>query len=331
MDPVTYFPHLESVLDIVEANTEPGRLRDTLLRHWYRGKILKRLDAGRVARYPDEYLQRFLDVVTPIVQQRFGPGVDDGLPFPLRVRSALLRTDRRDDLLRFAQFEADLECRAEVASANWTRTGKLELTVRFRVVRDGEDALVFERPGTQASPATGAATKGARPAVWMPPEPLGRELLPPEVLDASRDLGRDRVDLLLRDEASGAQRRIAGRVPQSATRATLTLDPLRIFSRRDSASGGQLMARIRHAGWTFETALRADQATLGSMSRSPLLAGRRLELVRRSDGTVELRRDGRDRSLRDTVARATRRAGRLARRVIQRVRRPLQRGTSNTR
>ena len=175
IDPVTYFPHLETVLDLVEDNTEPGPLRDRLLRHWYRGKILKRLDAARVARYPDEYLQRFLDVVTPIAQQRFGPGVEDGLPFPLRIRSALLRADRRDDLLRLAQFEAELECRAEVTRAEWTRTGKLNLTVRFRVVRDGEDALIFDRPATTASSATGGSTKDVQPSVWVPPEPLGRE------------------------------------------------------------------------------------------------------------------------------------------------------------
>ena len=331
IDPVTYFPHLETVLDLVEDNTEPGPLRDTLLRHWYRGKILKRLDATRVARYPDEYLQRFLDVVTPIVQQRFGPGVDDGLPFPLRIRSALLRADRRDDLLRLAQFEAGLECRAEVTRAEWTRTGKLNLTVHFRVVRDGEDALIFDRPATRASSATGGSTKDVQPSVWVPPEPLGRGILPPEALDASRDIGRGRVDLLLRDGAGGAERRIAGRSPQSTTHATITVDPLNIFARRDSSPGGQLVARVRHAGWTFETALRADRATLDSVRRSPILAGRRCALVLRTDGTVELRRDGRARSFRDTAARAARRAGRLARRVVQRVRGLLHRGTSGSR
>ena len=268
-----------------------------------------------MARYPDEYLQRFLDVVTPIAQQRFGPGVEDGLPFPLRIRSALLRADRRDDLLRLARFEAELECRAEVTRAEWTRTGKLNLTVRFRVVRNGEDALSFDRPATTASSATGGSTKEVQPSVWVPPEPLGREVLPAEALDASRDLGRDRVDLLLRDGAGGAERRIAGRAPQRPTHATITLDPLQSFGRRDSSPGGQLVARIRHAGWTFETALRADRATLDSVSRSPILAGRRCALVLRSDGAVELRRDGRARSFRDTAARAARRAGRLARRV----------------
>ena len=96
IDPETYFPHLETVLDLVEANTTPGRTRDTLLRHWYRGKILNRLAPRRMARYPDDYRERFLDTVIPIAQRRFGPGVEAGLPFPLRARSALLRAGRRD-------------------------------------------------------------------------------------------------------------------------------------------------------------------------------------------------------------------------------------------
>ncbi len=147
IDPDTYFPHLETVLDVVEAHTEPGRLRDRLLRHWYRGKILKRLSAKQMSRYPADYRERFLDVVQPLVERRFGPGVDAGLAFPHRVRSALLRADRRDDLLRLAQFETQVECRPDVVSARWTRGGGLALTVRVHLVHDGEEALVFSPAG----------------------------------------------------------------------------------------------------------------------------------------------------------------------------------------
>ncbi|MFD4421106.1 glycosyltransferase family 2 protein [Agromyces sp. NPDC058484] len=322
IDPVSYFPHLETVLDLVEANTEPGELRDTLLRHWYRGKILKRLDGRRMVRYPDDYRERFLDVVTPIAQARFGSAVEDGLPFPLRIRSALLRAGRRDDLLRLAEFEAELECRAEVTSAQWTRGGKLNLTVHVQVVRDEENALIFELGESPAGSVIGPAQAAdLRPSVWRPPEDLGHDLLPRNALDASRDLRRGRVELLLRDEVRNTERRIPGRAPQDLS-ASVTIDPLRIFSRRDPSVGGQLVAQVRHAGWTFETELRADQATLDTAKRSPILAGRKCELVVRSDGTVEFRRDWPAGRVRDLAARAVRFAYSLARRAVpQQVRR----------
>lgn len=316
IDPVTYFPHLEAVLDLVEDNTEPGELRDTLLRHWYRSKILKRLDGKRMVRYPEDYRTRFLDVVTPIAQARFGPGVEDGLPFPLRIRSALLRADRREDLLRFAEFEAELECRAELTSARWTRNGKLELTVRARIVRDEEDALIFDLPESPASDP--ALARDPTPSVWRPPEPLGHDALPRSILDASRDLRGNRFELLLRDEADHTERSISGRAPHSWLLATVPVDPLHVFSSGDSSHGGQLVARVRHAGWTFETALHADQATLDAVGPSPVLAGRKCELVLRSDGTLELRRDWPAGRFRDVAARVERRARRLARRVIPR-------------
>jgi hypothetical protein len=126
-----------------KENTEPGPLRDDLLRHWYRGKILSRLGGRRMLRYPDDYRARFLDVVVPIVRSRFSEAVERGLPLPLRIRSVLLRHGHRDQLLRLAEFEAAMTCEADVASVRWTRLGKLVLTVRYRFIRDGEDALLF--------------------------------------------------------------------------------------------------------------------------------------------------------------------------------------------
>jgi hypothetical protein len=301
--------------------------RDTLLRHWYRGKILKRLDGRRLARYPGDYRSRFLDVVTPIAQARFGPGVEDGLPFPLRIRSALLRAGRRDDLFRFAEFEAALECRAEVTSARWARSGKLKLTIHVRVVRDEEDAIVFDVRKSLAGPAIAPALAvDWQPSIWRPPGHLGLDFLPRNALDARRDLHLDRVDLFLRDKATNTERWIPGRAQRNLVHASVTIDPLHVFSRSDPSLGGQLVAYVRHAGWTFETPLRATQAILEDTRRSPVLAGRKCELVARSDGTVELRRDWPAGRVRDLAARAVPRASRLARKAVpHQVRRVLSR------
>ena len=301
IDPRTYFPHLEAVLDLVESHTAPGALRDTLLRHWYRSKILNRLAGRRLVRYPAKYRTAFLDVVTPLAQDRFGPGVESGLPFPLRIRSALLRADRREALMHLAGFDAALECRAEVTAARWSRTGTLDLTVRVRFMHDTRDALVFDHSGA-----------------WRPPAPLADDLRAPVDLDASRDLRRDRLDIVLRDGAERDERRVFGRAVPEWRSARVTIDPLTLFSRVSASRGGAMRARVRHAGWSFETPLRAEHTVVRDAGRSPLLAGRRSRLVLRDDGTVELRREWPSGRVRDLGARVVRRGGSRLRRAIAR-------------
>ncbi|MCR2810594.1 MULTISPECIES: glycosyltransferase family A protein [unclassified Microbacterium] len=308
IDPVTYFPHLEAVLDLVEANTEPGTLRDTLLRHWYRGKILGRLGGRRMLRYPADYRDLFLDVVIPIAQRRFTPAVEAGLAFPLRIRSALLRAGEREGLLHLAEFDAELDCRAEVTSARWTRAGKLELTVEVRVLREDRDALIFDVPETNAESSAGAGReRTSRPAIWRAPAGISDNLPSPDVLDATRDLRRDRVEVLVRD-VDGSERRIQARPAQTRLPAVLTLDPLRFFGRSDISTGGQLVTQVRHAGWSFDVPLRAEHTVLDGLGASPFLAGRTCRVVAGEDGSVQLRREWPGGRLRDLAARAIRRA-----------------------
>ncbi|WP_314507587.1 glycosyltransferase family A protein [uncultured Microbacterium sp.] len=309
IDPATYFPHLERVLDLVEENTEPGALRDDLLRHWYRGKILSRLGGRRMLRYPDDYRARFLDVVVPIVRSRFSEAVERELPLPLRVRSVLLRHGHRDQLLRLAEFEAAMTCEADVASVRWTRLGKLVLTVRYRFVRGGEDALLFS---DAADSTTDAGRPGVRPvSQWRPPEGLA-EVLDPAILDATGDLQRDHATLAIRDP-SGEERRVRGRMSLGGTTAAFTIDPVHLYARGDRSAGGALVTRVRHAGWSFDAPLTADPAMIARVRRSPLLAGRTVELRSDPEGTVEMRRGGPHGRRRDAVARAARRAWAFAR------------------
>lgn len=300
IDPVTYFPHLESVLDLVEAHTEPGRLRDRLLRHWFRGKILKRLSGRQMLRYPDEYRDGFIDVVRPLAERRFGPGVDAGLAFPHRIRAALLRADRRADLLRFAKFENELEASAEVSSARWTRGGGLQLRIRVRVLHAGQEALRF------------AVSDATRPvSTWVPPTWLAD--LPAAALDASRDVRDDQIELLARTDAVQAERRLFRRASAGVDVIEVAVDPLKVFRSENAARRATLRLRVRRAGWTFDIPVTADPAVLVRAGRSPLLAGRDCTLMVDEGGVVELRRDGAAGGMKDLVGRAVRRV-RAARR-----------------
>ncbi|MEV4736637.1 MULTISPECIES: glycosyltransferase family 2 protein [unclassified Microbacterium] len=295
IDPESYFPHLEAVLDLVEQYTQPGPLRDRLLRHWFRGKILKRLAGKRLVNYPAEYRDRLLDVVVPLVRRRFGPGVDGGLAFPQRIRAALLRADRRADLLAFARFESDLECRVAVTSASWSRGGGLHLGLRVDVLRDGEDGLVID-------PESGRLTS----------LPVPMDGLPTGLLEAGRELGNDRVELVI--GGAGDQRVIASARLKDGRTASLALDPLKVFGHGDDSRSARLVAKVRRAGWTFDVPLTSDAATLAGAGHSPFLAGRTCTPVAMRGGVVELRRVFPGGRLKDLAGRAVRRVRSRARR-----------------
>lgn len=274
IDPETYFPHMQVVLELVEANTQPGELRDTLLRHWYRGKVLARIAGQRLLNYPDEYRTRLLDVVTPLAQRWFGPAVEVGLAYPARVRSSLLRAGRPEDLVRLAEFEVGLGASAEVTSARWTRGGSLQLSLVVQVEN-----------GDLAADLLTALPDAAAP--------------------------RDQLDLLLADSPGAphsphsprAPRRIARRAMANPASLRVVVAPIRAFARGSESVGGPLSVRLRHRGWAITAALTASAAAIDSIGPSPLLAGHRSRLVLRPDGSVEWRRDWPNGRVRDGVAR----------------------------
>lgn len=281
IDPETYFPHLETVLDVVEQHTEPGELRDLLLRHWLRGKILQRLAGRQMLGYPDAYRDRFIDVVTPIVERRFGPGVDAGLSSAHRLRVALLRAGRRDELLALAADEVRTgEGTARITDARWTRGGGLQLRLRLRLA---DDADAWRGPA------------------WL--DDLRRE-----VLGAAAS---DRVELLVRGVDGAPDRRIAAGAVDADGGASVSIDPIRAFGPHGGADLA-LVARARRAEHAVDAAVHVDPSVIAAAGRSPLLAGRRATLVTGDEG-VALHRVWPGGRLRDAAGRASRHLRRLRR------------------
>jgi hypothetical protein len=253
-----------------------------------------------MVKYPAEYRDRLLDVVVPLTQRRFGPGVDAGLSFPQRIRAALLRADRRDDLLAFAAFEAETTCTAAVTSARWSRGG-LQLTVRVRVRRNGEEAFVFETVGS---------------ADHLLSLPLSTtEDLPSGLLNARKERRADRVDVVAQDtpepgqaaeSTAGSERKVGGRRPKRLDAVPIAVDPMKVF-REDGARDADLSVAVRVAGWVFTAPLTAAPDVVAHLGRSPLLAGRRVELVRNDDGSLRLHREWPGGAWRDALARTARR------------------------
>jgi glycosyltransferase involved in cell wall biosynthesis len=118
-DPAQYYAAVREVLDIVDANTEPGEFRDRLYLRWYRAKTLGRVGGSRSAittRSP-EWQRKAFDEVRAIVAERFDERLDTLLPAAERERARLVRAGDFDGLLARAHAEARTAARGELLQA----------------------------------------------------------------------------------------------------------------------------------------------------------------------------------------------------------------------
>ena len=277
IEPEYYFRYLEVVLDIVEENVPAGLVRDRLLAHWYRGKVLKRLAGAAMLRYTEEYRAGLLDVVRPLVAARFGPEIDRYLSFPMRVRSALLRADRPAALVALAQVEAGFSAAARVTSIGWDDDGFLRLEVEAEVALDGT-APVFEP----------VATGEAEPRwIWRPPAELrstAPDVLTDDLLDVGADLAGGRIEVFVRARHDGADY-VQSVDPQpsptepGALRLVVTIDPRTARAGRAVTRYSDLVAQVTYAGWNFGTALRIAPEVLAAADLSERVIGRRVFTV----------------------------------------------------
>lgn len=137
-DPAGYFRNVEDSIDVIEANTEPGPLRNKLLARFYRNEMLMRLREPAVFTLPDDYRRELFEEARRLGERRFPDAVPDGLPLPNRLRSVLLRQGRLDDLVEFARRCSDVHARARARRLYAVgRQLRLELTARMGYGDDG--------------------------------------------------------------------------------------------------------------------------------------------------------------------------------------------------
>ena len=187
-DPVQYYGNLREVLDVVEAHTEPGELRQTLMSHWYRGKMLKRVGSGNLLRRDPELRAQIVAEVRKLADERFGPWAEDLLGFNRRLRSRLLREGTLDGLLALAAVEQSLKAETTLVSSHAV-DGNLVVSTEGILVSD-DGPLAFERSGDRV--------------VYAAPGQARAELSD-EVLDITDDLPKSRLQMLPRAKRDGAE------------------------------------------------------------------------------------------------------------------------------
>jgi hypothetical protein len=111
MEPVSYFGFVREVLDIIEANTAPGELRDRLLAHYLRSKALWRLEGAVFLRRDEDFNRELFEEVRKLTLERFPPAIDRYVPFKYKVRAHVVRDGSFEGVVALARFEADLRAR----------------------------------------------------------------------------------------------------------------------------------------------------------------------------------------------------------------------------
>ena len=188
-DAAGYFENVREVLDLVEAGTVPGPLRDELLLHWYRGKMLNRVGGRNWLWREEDFRRELFEAVRPLALERFGEDVHERLPFNLRLRSKLLRRGDFDALGRLSRFER-----------------RITPVVRIRGIERGGTHLVlrleswFGAPG----PRVRFEREGKR-TFWVPPTDLLAEAVPREDREVTGALRRASADVFLRNVETEAE------------------------------------------------------------------------------------------------------------------------------
>ncbi|WBB92666.1 glycosyltransferase family 2 protein [Verrucosispora sp. WMMC514] len=191
MEPEDYFRSLREVLDIVEAHTEPGPLRDRLHQRWLRIEMLRRLRGDRLRTAPRDWVDQVVTEARRTIRERFAPGVAAGLPALERTIAGLVERGRVEDLFRIAEWETGVV--AKVRLKTYELTGHtLDVTVSGRL-RSGDRPVSYDR------------TPDGRELLDLPVEEVPADLLDcsDELLAATDELRRPRLDVVARRVVDG--------------------------------------------------------------------------------------------------------------------------------
>jgi len=147
-DPETDVDHLETILDVLESELDPGPLRMRAIRRLYRAEILARLADAPYAELDPAYRHELFTAANRLARERIDPAIDDGLNAMARLRSRLVRAGREDALLELARRTAAVELVAVVERA-WWHHGQLRIAFEAHLAdrASGEAITVSERGG----------------------------------------------------------------------------------------------------------------------------------------------------------------------------------------
>lgn len=185
-DPHDYYRALRDVLDVVEANTEPGPRRDRMIAHWYRRRCLDRLRGARWLDAPSGHDLEVFDAIRELAAQRVGPGVDDELPLSHRLRSFAVRQETPELVTQLARAEQGARARIRVRAVD-LEGQRLRIRLSATMLDAASEPMRFVRDDQGR-------------LLWSPPATISPGAIPAELLDATADVERTTVSIVVRRE-----------------------------------------------------------------------------------------------------------------------------------
>ena len=256
-DRARYYDNLRDILDIVDANTDPGELRDGLYAHWLRYKLIHKLLRPHF-REPGPNSRALFGQVRRLMEERFSLAVDRHLPVGYRLVARATRADRLDLVAAAARFANGL--RLEVALLDAHRDGdRIRLDLEHAVRGPDGTELQLRRRGHRMT--------------WQPPPAMTDGLdLSSEDLDCTDELPGSELSLVLRlrgadlefdqPQPMPTRERSDGTV-QIAGRTTVEIDP------ETFAAGSRLpdgtwdaLVQVEFGGFRAHRRLRAGSPRL---------------------------------------------------------------------
>ncbi len=246
VDPERHFRNLRTVLDLVEAETEPGAVRDRIVRRMLRVEVLNRVSEPVYPLLSDDDRARLFAGARDVVRERISPAVIGDLGAVRRQRCEFLRDDQPAELLAMARGLADVDLSATLVRAEWN-DGALDLSVTAGLVHASSGAPLQVDDGRGTGPAS-------------PPDAQGR----PYVVTGDPSLTR--IQLVLRSRPSVLDWYIAAPGEPARDRvgasAQVRIDPRHVGAAATPMTRGSWDVLVRLSGLGIErsTALRADPA-----------------------------------------------------------------------
>lgn len=239
-----YYDSVIRVLEVVEANTQPGQLRDRLYAHWYRGKMLAPARGRSLLRLSRADQERLVSELRR-VSRRFGLGEAQHrwLGAPARVCSHLLLHGDLDELRALAEAEAGARVTPQLTGIAWSDDG-LRLAVTASVTyEDGRPVRVRHEGGRVR---------------WRVDDILPGVDLPD--IDLTKEFPRSSIDVLARDRETMSVTFLSRQsVPPPGDELTVSseviFDPAEVFADGPIPAVSDLLVRVNACGWAAEERL----------------------------------------------------------------------------
>jgi glycosyltransferase involved in cell wall biosynthesis len=187
-DPYAWAAELRELLDIIDGEVPEGRQRDRMYAHWFRTAVLRRLGGSEFTSSARDRAATFT-TLREVVIQRFPQRLDHYVPVHLRVRAALLRAGRLDQLLVLAKAMRGTRLQADLQEVLWN-DGVFTMGLTVEIVRADGDPMCFIPYGEEG-------------LLWEPPVLLDGLRFPPELADISHAASRARLEVYIRHEETG--------------------------------------------------------------------------------------------------------------------------------